>query len=80
MVVYILRSESTGRYYTGSTVNLENRLREHNSGENKSTRRGRPWMVVHVEEVANRSEAYALEKKIKARGARRYFEEMRMAG
>ena len=32
MVVYVLRSESTGRYYTGCTEDLENRLHEHNAG------------------------------------------------
>ncbi|MBI2760016.1 MAG: GIY-YIG nuclease family protein, partial [Chloroflexi bacterium] len=31
--VYVLRSEKTGRHYTGSCHDLDNRVREHNSGE-----------------------------------------------
>jgi predicted GIY-YIG superfamily endonuclease len=31
--VYILYSSSASKYYTGSTQDLDNRLREHNSGE-----------------------------------------------
>ena len=71
-IVYILQSEKTGRYYTGSTIDLENRLQEHNSGETTSTRSGIPWKVVYVEEFLTRSDADRKEKEIKSRGAKRY--------
>ena len=80
MTVYVLRSESTGRYYTGCTEDLENRLHEHNAGENQSTVYGVPWAVIYCEEVATRSEANRLEKKIKARGAKRYLGDRGEAG
>ena len=70
---YILRSLKTGRYYTGSTDDLEVRVIEHNSGETKSTRSGIPWRVVHVEEFETRAEAVRKEREIKARGAERYL-------
>ncbi len=55
--LYILRSDTTLRYYTGSTEDLPNRVQEHNSGENKSTRHGIPWRLVHLEAFATRPEA-----------------------
>jgi len=66
---YILQSQRTHRYYTGFTEDLEARLKEHNSGENKSTRYGIPWRVVHAEQFATRKEAMQRERQIKNRGA-----------
>ncbi|HUW24823.1 MAG TPA: GIY-YIG nuclease family protein [Patescibacteria group bacterium] len=34
--VYILRSTKTGKFYTGSTNNLERRLTEHNANKTMS--------------------------------------------
>ncbi len=41
-IVYILYSQSTSKYYTGQTDNLENRLKRHNSGLSLSTKSGKP--------------------------------------
>ncbi len=71
--VYILKSEKTGRSYSGSTEDLENRMAEHNSGETKSIKSGIPWRVIHVEEFETRAGAIAKEKAIKSRGAARYL-------
>jgi putative endonuclease len=71
--VYILRSRTNGRFYVGSTRHVENRLREHNAGESKSTFDGRPWEALHVESYATLAEARKQESKIKARGIGRYL-------
>ena len=71
--VYILRSKKTSRYYVGSTQDVSNRLREHNSGESLSTRSGIPWELVWAEEFGNRSEAVQRERQIKARGIGRFL-------
>jgi hypothetical protein len=42
--VYILRSEDTGRYYTGSTEDIDKRVIDHNGGRVESTRAYRPWL------------------------------------
>jgi putative endonuclease len=55
--VYVLRSAVTGRLYTGSTADVHDRLRRHNSGESKATRHGIPWTLVHTETFATRAEA-----------------------
>ena len=71
--VYILYSESTDRYYVGQTQNLEERLERHNTGRNKSTKSGIPWMIVHFEVLPDRSTALAREKYIKNLGSKRYL-------
>jgi putative endonuclease len=57
----------------GSTELVEKRLQEHNAGKSKSTRAGIPWKLIHTECFATRSEAVLRERKIKARGIRRYL-------
>ena len=75
-VVYILYSETTSKYYTGSTQDLANRLQEHNGGETSSIKNGIPWKVVWHAEFETRAEAMALETKIKKRGAKRFLEDL----
>jgi putative endonuclease len=64
--VYILKSEKTGKTYTGHTIHLEKRILEHNSGKSLSTRRNRPWKLGHHEEYNTRSEAILREKYYKS--------------
>ena len=61
--VYILKSQTTGRYYCGETQDIEDRLERHNSGRSKSTQSGSPWELVQLLEIENRSEARKLESK-----------------
>jgi len=70
---YILYSESSSKYYTGQTDNLENRLKRHNSGLSLSTKYGKPWGLIYNTGFSTRSEAMDLEQKIKKRGAKRYL-------
>ncbi|MFW0837933.1 MAG: GIY-YIG nuclease family protein [Candidatus Komeilibacteria bacterium] len=65
-LVYILQSKLSGRYYIGQTINLDKRLKRHNSGLVKSTRSGAPWIVVHREEFITRQAAYKRERQIKS--------------
>ena len=74
--VYILKSQTTRKYYVGSTQDVSNRLREHNNGESLSTRGGRPWEVVRIEEFQTRAEAVRKENQIKARGIGRYLQSL----
>jgi len=68
--VYILESELDGSFYIGQTSNLENRLKRHNDGRNRSTKTKRPWKIVYFEKVNSRSEAIKLEQKIKSQKKR----------
>ena len=60
--LYVLWSDSLGRTYTGSTQDLEERLRRHNAGHCLATRPGIPWRLIHQEEFQTRSEAIVREK------------------
>jgi putative endonuclease len=73
--VYILHSASLDRYYTGFTGRHEVRLREHQRGLNVSTQIANDWVEVWCRELESTSEARAMEKKIKARGAKRFLGE-----
>src|SRR5258706_7537057 len=74
--VYILQSQSTGRYYIGYSELPERRLSEHNSGKVKSTRPYRPWVKVYIEQFATESEAMNREKEIKSKKSRVYLERL----
>jgi putative endonuclease len=73
--VYIIYSESLQRYYVGSTNNISDRLRRHNSGQGKYTRIGIPWKLINSFEFSTRPEAVRLEMKIKKRGIKRFLED-----
>ena len=74
--VYILFSNSLNRYYTGHTNDLPRRLEDHNRGKGNYTVKGSPWVLIRSFETITRAEATALEKKIKARGIKRYLEDI----
>jgi putative endonuclease len=60
--IYVLWSDSLGRYYTGSTQDIPERLRRHNAGHCLATRPGVPWRLIYQEQFPTRSEAVAREK------------------
>jgi putative endonuclease len=63
--VYVLKSDQNGSYYKGSTNDVLRRLQEHNAGEEKYTSKYRPWRLLWFAEKQSRSEALALERKLK---------------
>jgi putative endonuclease len=62
---YVLRSRSSGRYYTGSTSDLEVRLQQHNNDESTSTKNRGPWELVYHEEFGTLPEAVRRERYFK---------------
>ena len=63
--VYILQSESTERFYVGSTDDLERRLSEHLRGHSQATRGRGPWKLVYKERFESLLEARSRELEIK---------------
>jgi putative endonuclease len=63
--VYILQSETTGRFYIGSTDDLDRRQSEHQRGQTPSTRGRGPWKLVYQEEFPTLLEAHRRELEIK---------------
>jgi putative endonuclease len=77
--VYIIQSDSAGRYYCGQSTDVERRLRQHNDPDyclSKTTKRFLgPWRLVWSQVRESRSEAMQLEKRIKERGIARFLQE-----
>ena len=71
--LYILKSQIKNWHYIGSTDNVSDRLRSHNSGATKSTRPYRPLKLIYTEEYGTKKEAlvreYFIKKNYKAREA-----------
>ena len=63
--VYVLKSQKNGDLYVGSTANIENRLRLHNSGRVKSTKGYKPWSLLEFRECESRADAVTLERHLK---------------
>ncbi|ROL62309.1 GIY-YIG nuclease family protein [Bacteroidetes/Chlorobi group bacterium ChocPot_Mid] len=74
--VYIIQSETTGKYYIGQTNNLLDRLTRHNSKQSKFTKNRGPWKLVYSEEYSTRNEALNRETQIKKMKSRKYIENL----
>jgi putative endonuclease len=64
-IVYILKSLSTGKYYVGSTIDLDKRLHKHHAGYVKATRLLRPLELVFHQSFHNARQARQIEYKLK---------------
>jgi putative endonuclease len=68
--VYAIQSIS-GRVYIGQTGNLEERLKKHNAGTVKSTKKEGPWTLIKTKEFLTREEARFFEWSLKrSKGSR----------
>jgi len=63
---YILESIKDGKYYHGSCEDLEARVAKHNSGQVRSTKYRRPFVLHYQEKFNSRSEAFKREKFFKS--------------
>ncbi|MBI2109283.1 MAG: GIY-YIG nuclease family protein [Parcubacteria group bacterium] len=62
--VYILQNEN-GRYYVGSTSNLEKRMQHHRGGYTPSTRRLKAFQLVFSQKYDSLFEARDIERRLK---------------
>lgn len=74
--VYVMRSLKDGRLYKGFTSNLKRRIKEHNSGQTKSTKGFVPWELIYFEKVNSREEARKREKYLKSGQGRDFLKTM----
>ncbi|MBI4039615.1 GIY-YIG nuclease family protein [Candidatus Daviesbacteria bacterium] len=63
--IYILKSLKDGKYYTGFSSDLRNRLKDHNSGNVQSTKNRRPLELIYYEAYKEKSQAIKREKFLK---------------
>jgi putative endonuclease len=70
---YVLKSMQFDYFYKGHCENLEQRLKEHNSGMTLSIKPYIPFKVVYFEEFETRDEAIKREKYFKSSAGRRFL-------
>lgn len=73
--VYVLENRKNG-LYKGFTNDLEKRLKEHNLGLNFSTKKERPWSLIHYEAYLNKKDAARREKYLKTSQGSRLLKRM----
>ncbi len=78
--VYILQSQRNGRYYIGSTDNLERRIGEHNMGLVRATSFIRPLVLKRFIECKDISEARKAEYRLKRYKSRDIVEKVIESG
>lgn len=67
--VYLPRGNNTSWIYVGCTKDLEERLKEHNRGEVRSTKNVLPVELIYFEAYRSNEYAYQREKNLKAYGS-----------
>ena len=71
--VYILNSLiDKDRMYAGRTINIENRLIEHNAGECIHTNKYKPWKLCMYIAFDNKEKAIAFERYLKSGSGRSF--------
>lgn len=71
--VYILQSLVDNNHYTGYTENLEKRIKRHNEGYVRSTRKRKPFKLIYFEEFNTKKEAQDRERYLKSGWGRKYL-------
>src|SRR5581483_8407673 len=74
--VYILQSESSGRFYIGCAQNPAARLAEHQRGQTFATRGRGPWNLVYQEPFESLAEARRRERQLKSWKSHRSIQEL----
>ncbi len=64
--VYAIRSLAKNYIYVGMSNDFERRISEHNSGQNRSTKAYKPFVLIYKEEFVTRVDARKKEKYLKS--------------
>ncbi len=84
-IVYVLEN-SEGKRYTGSTRDLDGRLKMHNNETpekarfHRTTYRKGPWKIIFTKEFDSRKEALNFERFLKSGHGREFLERARPGG
>ncbi len=75
--VYVLKSLKNGKRYVGSTdLSPEERLKKHNYGSNKFTRRNYPFTLIYYEVHFTKADARKRENFLKSGVGRKFLDEI----
>ncbi|MBI4437818.1 GIY-YIG nuclease family protein [Candidatus Uhrbacteria bacterium] len=71
--VYVLESESSGRWYMGYSSDLRARLQKHNQHGNTSTAHDGPWKLIYYEAYIRKEDALGREQFLKSGSGWRFI-------
>ena len=71
--VYVIQSQQDKRLYKGLAKDISQRLKEHNSGKNFSTKPYQPWVLVYNREFYDLNQARKHEKYLKSGFGREFL-------
>ena len=74
--LYILYSEKLNKYYIGSTENLGERIKKHNSNHKGFTGGAGDWRYMYTEEYSSKTESMKREREIKSWKSRKLIENL----
>ena len=74
--MYVLQSETTGKFYIGSAIDIPSRLAEHQRGHSRCTRGRGPWELVYQERYETLAEARRRERQLKGWKSHRSIQEL----
>jgi len=74
--VYIIQSVNNGRFYIGSTTNIERRFKEHQQGKHHSSKRFPNPQLVFKQEFININVARKVESRLKSFKRRDFIEKI----
>lgn len=72
---YILKSRQNGQMYTGYTVDLRKRFKEHNDGKSTYTKHRGLYELIYYEACLSEEDAKAGEKYLKSGRGKRYIKD-----
>ncbi len=64
--MYVMRNDTNGRFYVGSTSNIDRRIKEHNESKRRSVTHFGKYYLVYKEDFLTRREAFQREKQVKS--------------
>lgn len=79
-IVYILQSLVNNRYYIGSTIDLDRRVLEHNSGKSSYTKLTRPFKLVFSKQYDSIKKARRIEYRLKKLKSKKIIERIIFEG
>lgn len=70
---YILKSKTNGKLYTGYTIDLRKRFKEHDSGKSEYTKSRGPYELIYYEACLDEKDARSRELYFKSGRGKRFI-------
>ena len=73
VTIYVLESLINGIHYVGMTQDIQQRIKEHNSGRSKFTSGYKPWKIIYAEHAENFEKGRVREKYLKTAAGKKFI-------